>query len=902
MPEPTDLKTAAPVLGTKIHRPSVSPILIARGRLLDQLAGWLDGRLILVSAPAGYGKTALASQWLAKTGGAYAWLTLDGQDNDLSTYLKYLVASIRTVCQDAMAASDLLLRAPALPDPRQLADVLLHDMAALPDRFILVLDDYHVLRAPGIHELMARLVEHLPAHLHLVLITRADPPLPLDRLRGRGQLGEIRAADLRFSAEEALLLLRQALGPDVSEETAALLEDSTEGWAVGLQLAALSLRSRSDRAAYARKIAQHGHQAISEYLLSEVLGQLPAAQRDGLLQTSLCDRFCAPLIDAVQAGDGTRLPGDDFVRTLQRCNLFVVALDDQGVWFRYHHFFQSLLRARLSQRYADGQITAMHARASAWFASQGLLDEAIVHAVQAGDTQRAATLVEDHAYAALDREDWRQAERWIGLLPAELLSRPRLLAVQGWLNFIRFRLAGLGGLVQAIEAAIARAEAAGEALPATLPGEVAVMRCIMAWNTNDGAEMLRWSTLAIPLLRPEMQYVRGLASFFHLIGLQAVGRRQEAVALAYQQLGLYEQYPALALRILLGLTNLHYEMADAAAMQSPATAFELMAQQTGMGLSMAWADYALGWLHYQRNELAAAEQRFQALVATAHGRALVDGSTGLALARLVQGHPAEALAVAADLRDRLLARGLLALVPLADSLRQRVLLQCDPAAALAGNYRIPETPFPIEYWEQPTLTRVRTLLAGGAPEDLAQAQELLAQRRTLATACHARRSLIEIQALHAQVLAAQGRQDAALAALRQAVELAAPGGALRLLADCGPQLAGLLETLARDGVAPAYVRRVLAALGAAPAAAASQPARQPAAGQTPSIDDMIETLTNRELDVLLLLAARLTDKEIAGRLVLSPMTVKKHTQRIYRKLGVNSRRAAVAQARRLGLI
>jgi LuxR family maltose regulon positive regulatory protein len=491
------------------------------------------------------------------------------------------------------------------------------------------------------------------------------------------------------------------------------------------------------------------------------------------------------------------------------------------------------------------------------------VDEAVIHALKAGDPAGAASLVEHHVHGALNREDWRQIEHWIGLLPANLLTRPRLLAVQGWLNFTRYRLETLSPLAVAVEEAVARMEAAGEAAPLTLWGEVAALRAAIAYNDNNGVDTVRWAGLAMQQLRPEMQYVMGLASFMYLNGLQVTGQHLEAVAFAHRQLGFYEQYPALALRILLGLANVHYEMADAVALQNPATAHEKLARQTGLGLSVAWADYAQGWLHYQRNELTAAEQRFRALADTAHGRALVDGSTGLALVLLAQGHPDQALAAAAGLRDRLLERGLMTLVPLAESLQQRVLLQRNPAAALAQGYRAPQAPFPLPYWEQPALTQVRTLLATKAPEDLALALELLAHRRAQATARHARRILIEIGGLQALALAAQGQKDAALAALRQAVELAAPGGALRLLADCGPGLAGLLENLANDGVAPAYVRQVLAVLGAGSSSAVALPSRHAlwSASRASSLDGLVETLTNREIDVLLLLADRLTDKE-----------------------------------------
>lgn len=913
MAEATETQAAVPVLATKLRRPSTPLLLIARPRLLDQLAAYLDRRLILVSAPAGYGKTALISNWLEAAGSAYAWLSLDEQDNDLATFLAYLVAAIRSAYPGTMAAVEQLLRAPTLLPPIRLADAVLQGMAALPGPLILALDDYHVIKAPEVHALMARLVEHLPPHVHLVLITRADPPLPLDRLRGRQQLGETRATDLRFNAEETRLLLQQMLGSGVTEETAALLEDSTEGWAVGLHLAGLSLRNRVDPAVFARKIAERGHHAITEYLLSEVLAGLPQAQADCLLQTSLFDRFCASLIDAARAEDGARLSGDDFLAAIRRDNLFVVSLDDEGTWFRYHHFFRALLRARLGQRYAEAEIAAMQARAGVWFRAQGLVDEAIVHFLRARDPAAAAMLVEAQVHPALDREEWRQLERWLGLLPADASSRrPGLLLAQAWLHYIRWPFGAIAAQLDAAEALMRDMPAAARGAETTLWGEISALRAALAQSMGDSKLTVQLSEAAIAALRPQTGYAIGAAHLNYIWALQACGQYERAVAFARRQLDASGWQPhALNLRVLLALAHIHHEMADLPAVQDIMPTWRKLAQQSGLGLSVAWSQFVEGCLSYQRNELEAADEsfrRFADVAWAAHGRAVVDGYTGLVLTALGRGRPNEASAHVNALDERLLERGMLALVNVARSLQQRVALAAGSPAALDWRPDPSSAAVPVDLWEQPALTYVRTLLAVGGPAALAQAAELLADSRAKALARNSDRRLIEVGALQALVLSAQGQEAAALAALQEAVERTAPGGALRLLADSGPGLIPLLRTLQAAGVAPRYVQKVLAAIGepaalgepaAAPTTTVAQPgAAVPAAGQEVTAD----MLTNREIDVLILLAERLSDKEIAERLVLSPMTVKKHTQRIYGKLGVHSRRAAVVRARRLGLI
>ena len=730
MAEAPEVQAVVPVLATKLRPPSTPLLLVARPRLLDQLTAYADRRLLLVSAPAGYGKTALISHWLEAAGGAYAWLSLDEQDNDLATFLLYLAAAIRSAYPDGLAEVEQQLRAPTLLAPLRLADVVLQGMAALPGPLILVLDDYHVIKAPEVHALFARLIEHLPPPVHVVLITRADPPLPLDRLRGRQQLGETRAADLRFSTEETRLLLQRMLGPGVGAETVALLEDSTEGWAVGLHLAALSLRNwqlhnRSDPALLARKIAEHGHQAVTAYLLSEVLAGLPQPEADRLLQTSLFDRFCAPLIDAAQAEDGARLTGDDFLREIRRGNLFVVSLDEEGTWFRFHHFFQALLRARLGQRYAEAEIKAMHARAAAWFRAQGLVDEAIVHFLKAGDPVAAAALVEEQVHPALDREDWRQIEHWIALLPADVSSaRPRLLVAQGWLHYIRWQFGAIEARLDAAEAAMRGAAAAERGAESTLRGEINVLRAALAQNKGDAKSTVQLTEAAIAALRPQTGYAIGVAHFNYTWGLQACGQYERAVEFAHLQLEASGwQAHALNLRVLLALANIHHEMANLPPLLDIVPTWQKLARQSGVGLSVSWSQFAEGWLHYQRNELEAADasfRRLSELVWGAHGRAVVDGYTGLVLTALARGRPDEASGHINALNERLLERGMVALINVTQSLAQRVALAGGSPSSLDWRPDATSAVFPTDLWEQPVLTQVRTLLAARSPDGLAR--------------------------------------------------------------------------------------------------------------------------------------------------------------------------------------
>ena len=758
----------------------------------------------------------------------------------------------------------------------------------------------------------------------------------MERLRGHQDVGEIRAAGLRFRPEESRQLLQQLLGPDVPPETiaetAALLEDSTEGWAVGLQLAALSMRGQADPAAFARKIAHHGHETITEYLLAEVLGGLPAAQRAILLQSSLFDRFCAPLLDAARA-DAGRLDGESFVRAIRRANLFVVALDEEGTWFRYHHFFQALLRVRLTQDFTPADVKAIHARASRRFGAQGLVGEAVVHALAAGDEEAAAGLVEAQVPAALNREDWRQLDRLLSLLPEGVsnrpgqLGRPRLILTHAWLHFFRWQFGALAARIDAAERALDAAAAADQcpdASPGTGPEtgpdtalrcEISLLRAALASAQSSGAATVALAEAAMAALGPDLSFTLGMAQFYYVWGLQACGHYARAIEYAHRQLELHGwQANVVTLRLLLALGTAHFEMANLPAMQSVTTIWYKLAAQTSFGLSIGWSLFGLGWLHYQKNELELAEEYFGRLTAmawAAHGRAVIDGYTGLVLIALARGRPEDAQAQVDALGEHLLERGMSALAGAVQSLQQRVALAMGLDTARHWRRATGAAPAGGDFWDQPDLTEVRTLLAcattsSSAPE-LVQAEALLAESRAFALSRNSQRRLIEIGGLQALVSAAQGDAAAARVALEEAVALAVPGGALRLLLDCGPALIPLLQDLqaagAADSAVSGYLQNLLGAFGV-PAAASPPPSNGTSLPLEPSLRQPTpaELLTNREIDVLTLLAQRLGDKEIAAQLVLSPLTVKKHTQRLYRKLGVSSRRAAVAEARRLALI
>ena len=526
---------STPILATKLYIPPPRPRVVPRPRLIARLDAGLDGKLTLISAAAGCGKTTLVSAWVTGCGLPTAWLSLDEGDSDSARFLTYLIAALQTVApavgQGALAA----LQAPQPPPPEAILTAVLNDLAALPDGLLLVLDDYHAVDAPAVDQALAFLLQNLPPQLHLVIATREDPSLPLARLRARGQLTELRAADLRFTPDEAAEFLNQVMGLNLAAEDVVMLETRTEGWIAGLQLAALSMQGRTDAAAFIRTFTG-SHRFVLDYLVEEVLLRQPERVRSFLLQTSILDRLSGPLCDAVTVQEGS----GDVLEELDRGNLFVVPLDDSRQWVRYHHLFAEVLQARLLRELPD-RAPVLHRRASEWYERNALPSAAIRHALAAQDFERAARLIEMETSMLRDASQEALWKSWVQALPAEQVrARPVLI--------VYYALALLPAELDAAEARLQDAErwlqpaaglrersavAADEADPATgggergqsqgmvvvnqeefrsLPGTISIVRAYRAGALGDLPGALRYARQALDLLPASDRFWRGAAA------------------------------------------------------------------------------------------------------------------------------------------------------------------------------------------------------------------------------------------------------------------------------------------------------------------------------------------------------------------------------------------------------
>ena len=896
------------LLATKLHVPRPRPGFVPRRRLVQALGEGLARGRVLVCAPAGFGKTSLLADWARGAGGPVAWLGLDGGDSDPARFWRYAVAALDR-------ARPGLARRVGPPPPRSfegLVAALINELAADPgpDQVLLVLDDYHLVDSGPVHESVAFLLENLPPGLVVIVSGRADPPLPLARLRARGQLAELRAADLRFTSVEAAALLGETAGPGLPTMAAEALVARTEGWAAGLQLAALSLREHADAAEF---VAAFGgsHRFVLDYLADEVLDGQPGPVRAFLLETSVLERLTGELCDAVTGRVGSQA----MLQDIERAGLFLMPLDEVRGWWRYHHLFADLLRARL-QAEQPGRVQALHRAAACWCQEHDLADDAVRHALAAGDTAWAARLVERHVEALLGRSEGVTLRRWLSALPAQSVrGRPRLCLAQAYSAAQGFQVEALETLLDDAERALAASGAepyddpAGRpaSVLANIPAGIAFLRASVARLRGDTAlaagcnrqalaqlgeddwlmrSFVRWNQAAADWLEGRLGPAeRGLAEVLAELRAadeavrRAGGEPAEVLRAVEGGAGFFAGFLAQRVRRDLGEVQRAQGNLDAA-LATYRQALDV-AGESSQTAHTGLAHVGLAQVLYERNELTAALHHATRGVTLCRQLAftppLAIGLAVVAWIRQAQGDPAGALAAMGEARQAGPSPQVTALLNPVPSQRARLLLaQGDVHAAAqwtaaAGLSPGDEPDYPRE---PGYLVLARVLLAQNDP---GSALTLL-QRLLDAAAGQGRAgSIIEIQALRALALAACGDHASALGALTEALTLARRPGYVRVLADEGAPMRALLTQLpvARPGqqnVAGRIDPGCLAALLRACGRADAPPTRRSVAAPP----GLAEPLTDRELEVLRLLAAGRSNQRIAHDLVVTLDTVKRH--------------------------
>jgi LuxR family maltose regulon positive regulatory protein len=902
-----------PLLATKFYIPPARAEAVARLRLVDILLSGVhrSGGLTLLSGPAGSGKTTLLSEFAARLRQPVAWLSLDEGDNDPIQFWTYLVAACQSIVEDVgEAALELFNTQQPLPD-ETVPTILINDLTTHDRSIVLILDDYHAIQTPAIHTGLKFLLDHLPHNLHLVVSTRTDPPWPLARFRVRNQLVEIRAQDLRFNLEEAAEFLNRAMGLNLSAEDVAALDERTEGWIAGLQLAALSIRGRKDTSAFVKAFAG-SHLYVAEYLVEEVLQRQPDDIRKFLLQTSILKRMNADLCEAVvesleRSNVGTLQRSNEILRRLERANLFLIPLDDEGQWFRYHHLFADLLQSRLQQAFPNDEIAALHLRAATWYEQNGFMVEAVQHTFSAGDYENAALLVDQVGQTMIFADRHNILNKWLDALPNEYFrSYPRLEIYQLLIDLLK-------GTLDMFEQTLLEKERLIKALPKSPENDrlrrsaLVNLSLFFAFQNTSKAIQIAEETLAeIPEEDLHMQAYL-YSAFYRAYGMEGdIEKSAAAYRESFRLAEITGQYEMISNTTKIRTFDLcQYGRLDEAAEYCQRIIDAGLKRGTKVFYPAGPCYVGLAGIHLERNDLEKAEEYLTLGLKICQQGAMYGLFTGhVQKVRLLQakGEIEEALkelqlleqtfqrrefTFMAQKASLLLAAGD---IPAASSLVPTLL-------EILGESHYAQQ-LPLIAAESFKLSLARIYIAQGAID---KAYQLLDEIQTTVEPGKRFGRLMEVYLLRALALQKPDPEiipAGAVTNLERALDLAEAPGFVRLLLEEGPALIPLLNAVLAHQAAPGrtkkYARKLLDAFGERGEPEASLP---PGAAT-----GLAEPLTRREIEVLQLIAAGDSNQDIADKLVITVRTVKKHTGNIYGKLNAGSRTQAVARARELGLL
>ncbi len=851
------------------------------------------------------------AQWLETLDVPSSWISLDEGDNDLRVFLLYFLAGVRNLYPDACSETLHLIEGMELPPVRTLAGCLTNDLAALDAPYVLVLDDYHRVKAPAVNELLENLLKYPPRSLHLVLITRRNPSLPLASLRAHGRMIGVRLRDLEFSKTDATMLLERAAGLSLETDALDHVHKRTEGWVVGLRLTAMAMRYHEDKNEFLSSFGGDIRQ-IQDYLIAEVMEHEDRTVRDSLCKIAILDRFCAPLCAAVcQSEDGesdSESHEEVFVALLERSDLLCIAQDEKSQWFRFHHLFQELLRQQLEDRYNKVQISNMHSQAAVWLEDNGHLEEATHHLVKAGDAQAMRALILRNRRTLYHEERWLRFDALLDSLPKEVTDAdPDLLMIKAWIDIIRQRHTSIWALVERTEKLLENQTCSGELAPVF--GQLDIFLSWRSYAAADGAAALDHARSAVERLPFSFDIERGYAQMMVAASLQMLGRESEGIQYIYDALEKDRHvHKSYRIRLLEALGFLLWMSGDLKGLRDASGALIRLGEKESLPICIYNGHYHMGKALYSLGELEQARKVLSAVVKPGYratDRFLIQATYFLSLTYQSLGQPDRASNLLDIMVEHLLDDSNSFSLSMVRAFQAELALRpgrlADAESWLAA---FEPSPMPRgDVSSNDELTAVKILVNKSTPTSLKKAAGQVKKLRAYFERIHNTRFLIETLALQAMIYQAQGNATPAKASLQQAVNLALPCGFIRLFVDLGPELSRLLNRLELDEETLLYVGKIQAAFRT-PALRAGKPsgATDPAAAKASDGRQLIDPLTKREQEVLGLLSHDLTNMEIANRLFISTGTVKRHTNSIYSKLAVHGRREAVVKATGLGIL
>jgi LuxR family maltose regulon positive regulatory protein len=884
-----------PILSTKLYIPRSRSTVVLRSRLIERLNEGLHRKLTLISASAGFGKTTLVSEWLAACERPAAWLSLDEGDNDPKRFLTYFVAALQTISANIGEGLLRVLKSPQSPSTESILTVLLNEITTIPDDFVLVLDDYHVIDAKLVDNALTFLIEHLPPQMHLVIATREDPHIPLARLRARAQLTELRITDLRFSRSEAAGFLNEVMGLNLSSENVSLLETRTEGWIAGLQLAAISMQGHKDANSFIKSFTG-SHHFVLDYLMEEVLQQQSESIQTFLLRTSILDRLCGPLCDAVLRSTSL---GQETLEYLEHANLFIVPLDNERRWYRYHHLFSELLRQRVlhsisSSTGDEGRgVAELHIRASVWYEDNGLEIEAFYHAGAANDVERAARLIEGKGMPLYYRGAVTPVLNWLESQRAAVLdARPSLWVEYASALLFVSRMTGIEQKLQAAEVALQSFELNDKTR--NLVGQIAQIRATVAVSQHQVETIITQSRRALEYLHPNNLRVRTAIIWTLGYACYLQGDRAAASQAYIEAITMSQKIGHIIITILATIGQGNLQEAD--------NQLDLATQTYRRVLQLAGdppvpvvceAYFGLARICYKRNDLDAAlehgEQSVQLARQVENTDRFISCEVFLARLKFAQGDVTGAAAALAKASQSVRQHNFVYLIPEVAAAEVLTLLQqgnLAAAAQLAQSHGLP-------------ISQARVHLALG---DTSSALAVLKPLREQVEAKGWEDERLKVMILQAIALQAHGEKETAAGLLLDTLALAEPGGFIRIFLDEGKPMAELLSNVSAHGKMTDYIGKLLAVFNAEEQESDDKSDLRQTPRQTPSVQPLIEPLSERELKVLQLIAQGLSNQEICERLFLALSTVKGYNRNIFGKLEVERRTEAVARARELGIL
>ena len=890
---------ATDILHTKLHRPPVPNDLVVRQHLIDVLNKNINLPFTLVSAPAGYGKSTLISSWLEDCQIPSCWISLDEFDNDLRQFYQYLVAAISKLHPDACKTARSLLRLAEIPSAPVLARQLLNGLEPVRGQFIVVLDDYHFIKENSVTRLLEELLRHPHPSLHLVLASRRDPALPLMSYRSKGHIYEVRVNDLRFSTKETDVFLSKFLRNPLNEEHLKLLDQKTEGWPTGLRLTALTLKS-SDNLPEAVEYLPDGSMLVLDYIVSEVIEQQSETLQNWLISCSILGRFCASLCEAVCTNGRDDINGETFIQQIAASNLFLVPLDTNGTWYRFHHLFRKMLQDQLELRFSPDQKGMLYRKAGAWFAEHEYMDEALHFLLAAGDTEAAAQTICRFRYQLMNKEQWHRLVDWLVLLPQNIIEQnPELLLLKIRLFDKGTPVADCRRYLTIVEAMI---EGSGAARSPELEHLIAEFHSYKAWFyylDGDGEKAVSYAQKSLRGLDPKALSVRGTSTVILAMSLQMMGNLDEAYEAIYDafEKGINTE-ATLHSKLLTALCFVHWISGNNEGITQVSKELLKLGTEHELPEAISSAHYFLGQTYYTMDELPNAEQEFKSVIDTQFMANIWDyihSAFGLALIYNCQGKNQEAIEVAENIMSLGIDRSNKDIIHLAQAFKSELSLRSsDPPSS--RQWSSTYAPYPLNPGHRsyiPQLTYVRSLLELSSEKKVDEAEDLLSELHDYCVKIHNRKYLVDVLLLQSLMFYRQDASSKALQKLGEAMTIAEQGRIYRPFLDLGVPMFDLIDQLTGNSQVSHFVSNLRQKCELHNESSLSQHNENGQALILPIESEEGYHLTLREVELLKLLANGMSNGEIAEQLFISIVTVKKHLSNIYKKLDVKNRAQAV---------